>query len=270
MEPIKVYSETGKALFERIFIHYLDEANHTLELLQEFSFSRKEVILEMGGGLGLTYGFLKSQGYAIYAIEPSSLSYPGFYETANKIFSVAGIEPTTWYPYTASEVHRIPVKADFIYSHNVLEHIADLTETFTALKTVLAPNGIMVHTTTNYLIPFDPHFEIPLVPVFPRLTSLFFPFLRNSNIWKELNFVTPFSLQRAARKSGLKITFKKGVLLETLRRLEKEHEFATRHKRVAALYRRIKKYLNILSLIPAQLNTPTTFFLEDKLRVSRK
>jgi len=57
---IKVYFEKNqKKLFERIFIHYLQEAEQTLKLLKDIKKRKTAVLLEVGAGLGFVYGYLK-------------------------------------------------------------------------------------------------------------------------------------------------------------------------------------------------------------------
>ena len=252
-----------RELFRQLFCVYLDEAVFALSILGKLEYGIDDVILEMGGGLGFAYGFLKSQGFDVYSIEPSQSGYAGYYETALQMLRLLGIDSSQWYPFFAEECRKMNRAFDIIFSYGVLEHVRDLRQTLLGLKSVLKPGGKMIHWTVNYLIPYEPHFKMVLVPFLPGTTRFFRPSLKHSPLWEGLNFVTAGRLKRTCRSCGLDIAFKKGVVLESFHRL-REPGFARRQRYFLPFYFFLKRtgLINALNLIPIPFTTPLVVVLK--------
>jgi len=205
-----------KELFTRILADYLEQAELTYSLIKNLNFSKKDALLEIGSGFGFTYGFLKKQGFDIYGLEPSDPSFEAYFDGAIEMFKIINIDKSNFYPISANKCEKLNKKFDIIFSNNVLEHIFELEETFSSLKNVLKPDGLMVHNTVNYFVPYEPHFEILLFPFFPRFTSFFKPSLKKSSLWNGLNFITTKKLKHICKSLDLVIKFKKDRLSKKL------------------------------------------------------
>ncbi|PIR96808.1 MAG: hypothetical protein COT91_04625 [Candidatus Doudnabacteria bacterium CG10_big_fil_rev_8_21_14_0_10_41_10] len=255
-----------REIFNKIFSHFLEEAELSLSLLDDIKFDRESKILEIGGGIGLVYAFLKSNGYKIYGLEPSEAGFSNYYDTAIHLFRVLEIDSATWYSYLAEESEKIGEEFDIVFSNNVFEHILNLKLTLDALKRVLKQDGVMVHNTVNYLFPYEPHFKIFLVPFWPRLTTLFRPDLKKSTLWKGLNFINTFKMSKMCRLSGLDIEYDRNALLNTFKRLENDGEFAKRQRRFIPVLKFLKYsgLIKTLKYFPACLTTPMRFQLKRK------
>ncbi len=236
-----------------------------LSLLDDLHIEKTSALLEIGAGLGFIYGFLKSRGFNIHAIEPSLSTFDWYYHGAVEMFKLLGIDASAYHPLAADECTSLHAQFDIIFSTNVVEHILvqELKDTFLCLKSILKPKGMMIHKTVNYTIPYEPHFRIPLVPFFPGATVLFKPGLRRSPLWRGLNFITTGRIKKLAALCNLRVEFKKGIFSMTVRRLETDREFAERQKGIVPLYRFLKRsgMLPILDRIPIPLTTPIVFTL---------
>ncbi len=250
--------------FKKIFAHYLEEAEFTLSLIKDEHPTKNTILLEVGAGLGLVYGYLKKCGYTIYGIEPSHSGFDENYQIALELFKTIGISASTYHNLSAVHISNIHEQFDLIFSNNVLEHIPQLEESLAALKNALKENGTMVHNTVNYLIPYDPHFKILLVPFFPKYTTLFKPSLKTSSLWNCLNFITVKKLKTICKKNNLMIHFKKDSLIKALMRLDTDPGFAHQQHYFIPLYRILKvtKLLGIIKKIPISLATPITFTIK--------
>jgi 2-polyprenyl-3-methyl-5-hydroxy-6-metoxy-1,4-benzoquinol methylase len=250
-----------RQIFEKIFLHHVEEAELSLSLLTRASFRLDHTILEIGGGIGLLYAFLKTSNYQIHALEPSESGFAGYYESALDLFTSLGIDGDTWYPYRADEAGRIGQKFDIIFSNNVFEHIPDLKPTLLTLKNILQPNGLMIHNTVNYLVPYEPHFKILLVPFYPRATSWFKTSLKASPLWNGLNFITTGRLEQLCAACGLRIDFERDVMSQAFLRLDTDPEFASRQGGFRPILRFLKLcgLLKVMDRIPVSLTTPITF-----------
>ncbi len=250
-----------KEVFNKIFFALLEEAKLTLSIIRDHGLSKQDALLEVGGGIGLVYGFLKHQGYDIWGIEPSDSGFGGYYPAATELFQVIGVDDSHFQPLLAKDVAKLNHQFDLIFSNNVLEHVSDLTETISCLSDALKPRGAMVHNTVNYFIPYEPHFKIPLVPLFPRWTAFFKPHLRASSLWQGLHFITARELKRVCKARHLNIAFSNGVLRQAFERLERDPGFAERQKHFVAIYNIWKStgLIPLLDSIPGSLVTPITF-----------
>ena len=262
----KQSSETAE-IFYRIFSHYLEEAELTLSLLNDLAPAKIMKLLEVGSGLGLVYGYLKKNGYDIYGLEPSAGGgHSEYFQTAQRLMQLLDVDSSHMYPLASDDLRELQQSFDIIFSNNVIEHVSDIKKFIQDLSHVLKPNGLMVHNAPNYLVPFEPHFGIPLVPWRPHLTRFFLPKIKKTSLWKSINFITVSQLQKICRSLDLLITFKAGVMIGAFSRLEQESEFANKHKNLKVLHGILKKtgLLIFLNKLPPCLTTPIIFTIRKK------
>lgn len=257
----RVVERTGGSLdrTRTILNTYAAECRYGFGLIAECLPARGR-ILEVGAGPGMLSSYLRSEGYDITALEPAA---PGF-DFFTQIREVVREEAGTSLPVLEIQAEELSPSNhgffQFIFSINVLEHISDIKAAITGMSSVLAGGGRMWHTCPNYLVPYEPHFGIPLIPLFPRGTGFLLPGrISRSELWRGLNFITYFELKRLASQSGLTASFAAGTMAEALRRLEFEKEFAARQGGIPERIYRILKGVGAVSLIermPAALSTP--------------
>jgi len=241
----------------------IGEAQFGYTLIEEYDLDGKR-ILEVGSGAGILSACLRSEGRDITSIEPAIQGFEMYRDIAKQVHRFLNID--------ASGHLSIPIEElnagdhgmfDFIFSINVLEHVADIHRCLSALSSLLTPGGMMVHTCPNYIVPYEPHYGIPLVPFFPGLTRyLLYRKLRDDECWKSLNFITYRDIQKSAKKNSCAIAFKRGVLYDSLMRLERDSEFRERQRTIPlTVFNLLRKTnsLNILKHIPYQISTPMVF-----------
>ena len=249
----------------------LSEAAVAFELLQDIDLNAKRV-LEIGAGVGIVSLVLSRSGIEVVAIEPG---LGGFDQNA-----LIGRCLREWigdagHPYLSIGAAELAPKPhglfDVVFSINVLEHIPDLERAIGAMCSVLRPTGIMRHTCPNYLIPYEPHFGIPLVPLFPRLTAWLMPGIRKTELWRSLNFVTLGRMRRAFERQGCSCRFARGTMRTAFERLDHDEEFRKRQggRGTVAAARKILDRFGLLELVgylPPILSTPMTFEVVPKSR----
>ena len=258
-------NNSEKETFNQIFMALVQEAEVSLSLIEDL-LDKKLSVLEVGGGIGLCYGYLKSQGYNITSIEPSSQGYDSSYKIAQKLFKILKISSECWYPYTALEVGKLEKNFDIIFSNNVMEHIKEIDKNFSALSKVLKHNGVMIHNTVNYHVPYEPHLGIVLLPFFPSLTYLLNQKLKQSILWNDLNFITASKIYSLCRDNNLKVKFDKNVLFKTINRLDSDKHFATRHPSLVPIFWLFKTFhvIELTKYFPPALMTPIKFSVYNK------
>jgi cyclopropane fatty-acyl-phospholipid synthase-like methyltransferase len=245
------------------FALLVGEAAKTMQMIEPYIKPGMR-LLEIGGGVGLTYATLQTQGYDIVSLEPGADGFGDRHRAGLRLLALLKVDPAGWlrtgiedYPQKWGEA-----QFDLIFSFFVLEHIPDLEQAFRNMATLLNANGIMVHCCPNYTIPFEPHYNIPLVPLKPAWTSLFFPYLKNKGLWRGLCFTTQKSITRICDKVGMVPSFRKGMTAMALERILTDPVFAARKTGFFVLARLMKSsgLLKVLKLSPSILNTPMEFY----------
>lgn len=259
----------NKDLLELVKV-YTSEARMTLPMIEPYLEKNKR-ILEVGAGLCLLSLFLRSQGYNIIALEPAQGGFDHFDDLKNSILEPSRNIDLSVLDITAQELN--PAENghfDLIFSNNVLEHIPDINGAVLALANVLAPDGQMIHTCPNYAVPYEPHFGLPVVKFWPRITTFIWPGKINAQLelWESLNFLSYFQLRKIATRYKLKIRFSEHVMYNAFLRIGQDSEFAKRHTSSAAgrIYRALVKLrlLNLIKIIPPALSTPMVFEISHK------
>lgn len=222
-------------------------------------------VLEVGSGIGLFAAFLKSLDIDVTELEPVGAGFQfigearaslAFYTrpSAHLDIGVEQLQPA---------VHG---RFDLIFSINVLEHVADWRRALEACLSVLADRGQMIHVHPNYAIPFEPHFNVPLVPLRPAVTARLLPGrIADTETWRSLNWITARKVKQWCRSRALLIDFSDGVLADTIDRLITDPLFRERHSGVvgrgAALAAR-SGLTRVLRRLPATLNTPVEYSIQ--------
>ena len=256
------YANIGdEELLRKVFSIYLEEAQATLNLLTYDCWEKGKTLLEVGGGLGLVYGFLRSRGFDICSIEPSKGAFAGFYAAGRELLRYLKIDQGRWHCLSVKECSPMNQRFDIIFSHNVFEHVSDPSETLAVLRQMLKPNGKMLHRTVNYFIPYDPHFRILLFPWWPQMSCILNPRLKENLVWREINFVTAQQIKKICDAQHLKIQFERDAFWETFTRLANDPEFTARHPTFYRLYHFLKKnlLLKFLTSLPPEFLTPMKF-----------
>lgn len=242
---------------------YLGEAKTGLSLVDGLV-ARNQRVLEVGCGLGLVSAHLAELGYDVVAIEPGLGGFD-FNSTVGALIRRLldidlSIQPIEAQNLSADQHGRF----DLIFSTNVLEHIPDWRGALDGMIRVLKPQGTMRHSCPNYWVPYEPHFGIPLVPVFPKLTSLFRPSLTTNELWKSLNFLTLGQVRRAAYGRNLQVSFQRELLFAAFKRLEADPSFGGRHPRIITMISTVISRIGLIGLLrflPPALSTPMIFDL---------
>lgn len=215
-------------------------------------------LLEIGGGLGLAYGWLRRLGLDITSIEPGLAGHGGSFAFGQRLLAKLGVDSSGFLPLSAEAAPSLGCRFALIFSYNVLEHLRDLPGALTAIAKCLLPGGVMRHGCPNYRVPYEPHFGLPLPPLFPRALGLLIPSLQGDELWRGLNFVAAPDLQRWAGRQGLRVRFDRGHIDQTFQRLEAEPSFREKHPGLFRLSRLLRRsgLLPLLRHLPPTWMTP--------------
>jgi 2-polyprenyl-3-methyl-5-hydroxy-6-metoxy-1,4-benzoquinol methylase len=250
----------------------LGEAEQTLRLLGGLVVSSDDRVIEIGAGLGLASAFLASCGCDVVAEEPAGVGFDDHASLIHPIAQALGSDVEVW-TIRAEELSPIDSgRFSLAFSNNVLEHVGNVHSTIRALAGILEPDGLMVHSCPNYSVPFEPHFGLPLVPGRPRSTARLMPSaVRDSELWRSLNFVRARDIRTVADDLGMIVEFRSGALATSIERLLVDDEFRARHRligRVAGLITSTGA-VEVIRRLPATWSTPMDFVLAPPDAASR-
>jgi len=216
---------------EAMFETYANESRVTLSIISRYLHPDK-AILEVGAGLCLTSLFLRSEGYRMTALEPALGGFGIFEKLKRAILEHYQVLELPVIHEPAQQLDaRKHGQFDLIFSNNVIEHIPDWRTALMAMASVLDAAGVMVHACPNYSIPYEPHYGVPVLRHFPRLSRrLFLPASSDPEIWESLNFISSRDVRTYCRKRGLRCCFEKALLYRALQRLNSDPLFKERHQ----------------------------------------
>lgn len=251
----------------KIITTFVNESRISFNLIKSY-LSHDLKILEVGAGLCFFSLFLKQQGFNITALEPSSGGFNLFNVTKNIILKHFSHISLPILEISAEELTSAHSQFDLVFSSNVIEHIPKLNSALDSMLNILAPGGRMIHGCPNYLVPYEPHFSIPVIKPIKNISAFVFKnrIEKMKDIWDSLNFITYLKVRKYARKNNLTCNFKKGILYETLIRLDKDPHFKLRHSKGLFIYiyycLKYTGLLNALKYLPPSISTPMIFELK--------
>lgn len=243
---------------------YVEQAAFGLALLSKLDIHNKR-ILEVGSGAGILTAWLLLNDVDVIGIEPSALGFDFHQDIFTAIWDYFKLPNDRVFDRSAEQIQEADLgKFHIIFSVNVIEHIPseNLPLVFERMTSVLHDDGFMYHHCPNYIIPFEPHYGLPLIPFFPQVTGKMAG-VANEGLWRSVNFITLPKLKRIASGLNLSASFEKGIMAASFKRLDYDPEFSKRHPALT----KINKFMRALGIIkaleklPPVACTPMTFVL---------
>lgn len=232
---------------------------------------RTRPVLEIGGGIGALSLLVSSRLQVhIDCLEPMSA---GFEQMAKLrkllLYGWRGKPDVEFFETGIEEFLEGHGRYGSAFSVNVLEHAAETSKLISTTHSLLTPDSSSIHIFPNYAIPYENHFEIPIVINKDITFSIFRrKILASKSVsdplgqWQELNFLTATKIGAIARQCGLSASFSKNASTSYLGRL-REPNFLGRKSR---LYTILASIIPLLSLILHFLPTKALPIVEVELR----
>jgi len=131
---------------------------------------------------------------------------------------------------------------------------------------VMEDHGRMVHSCPNYLIPYEPHFGVPVLKAAPALSRCLFwkRVTERKALWDSLNFITYPEVKKFAKSRHLQVSFSRGLLYAAIVRLGNDQQFRRRHGGLMMILYPLLKYSGLLAVLkhlPPAFATPMTFII---------
>jgi len=233
------------------------EAEKTLRMVEPYLCPGTR-ILEIGGGIGLVYALLRTLGHDIVSLEPGGGDFRNRHKAGLHLLQLLRIDAGGWLGTGIEDFNPRDRHFDLIFSFFVLEHLSSLNRAFCVMAGALSQNGLMVHSCPNYTIPFEPHYNMLLVPFRPEWTALIHPVLNKKELWRNLCFTTARGITRLCARNGMQPLFRKGMMASAFERVMTDPVFAGRKQGFVKLARllRVTGMLGLIRRLPAVLDTP--------------
>ena len=216
-------------------------------------------VIEVGSGIGLLSLHLASLGFEVTAFEPQSSGF-------NQMNAMRSFISENWKPSapqvefreaSLNQTTQLEKLADYIFAINVIEHVHDFEELITQAVKAKTPEATMRIVCPNYSIPYEPHFNIPIIFT-KRITKFIFGHkIHNSKIpdsdefWGDLSWPTQKKLKRILKSKGWNVEFSRDATHEYLNRAFSDSDFIVRKGRIiGSLFKLISVLVRIVRFVP--------------------
>ena len=216
-------------------------------------------VIEVGSGIGLLSLHLASLGFEVTAFEPQSSGF-------NQMNAMRSFISENWKPSapqvefreaSLNQTTQLEKLADYIFAINVIEHVHNFEELITHAVKAKTPEATMRIVCPNYSIPYEPHFNIPIIFT-KRITKFIFGHkIHNSKIpdsdefWGDLSWPTQKKLKKILKSKGWNVEFSRDATHEYLNRALSDSDFIVRKGRIiGSLFKLTSVLVKIVRFIP--------------------
>ena len=194
-------------------------------------------VLEVGAGAFLLSCQLRREGFYVTALEPVGDGFSCLARLREIVVDAA--KERGWVPEMIGlPVEQLPTEDlfDYAFSINVMEHVDNVSLAIERITRSLRLGSSYRFTCPNYLFPYEPHFDIPILASKRWTERAFTRRIAEGNglddpqgVWRSLNWITVPAIRGAASKlRDLDVRFNRAFLETVLERVVTDAGFATR------------------------------------------
>lgn len=258
---LKLPKSKSMSQIRKDFSTYFEEAKFFLPIMEKhLDDTEPKSVAEIGSGLGLLAMILSRKVEKLVAFEPSSAGFEAV-RKAHKILDKQ-LEHNVIFKEDQFELKRGGY--DLIYSINVVEHVPEWRELVENALESLEKGGNLILIFPNYTIPYEPHFNIPILFTKAITRRLLTKKILNSSLdspeefWKDLSFPKYKQIHKLLEaRSGIEYSFSKNATLAYVDRLGNDAEFT---ERKSGLFFVLLNFMKKTGILRGLLNTfPKSF-----------
>jgi SAM-dependent methyltransferase len=245
---------------------YIGEADFYFSILKpDFQAIKKgSTVVEIGSGTGLLSMYIASLGHKVYSFEPQSSGFTDMLkmkELINECWEVNVPNVDFINDYYSESYFQESEEIEYFLAVNVIEHIPNYGELIQSVRRKMNSNSIFRIICPNYLIPYEPHFDIP---IFLNKNSTFLLLKRkilNSDLsdplefWNDLSWPTPSKVRRAVNNSRMSVVFSRRTTKSYLERPFMDDSLKQRKNKLTFVVIKLtsKVLIPVLALVPLTL-----------------
>ena len=216
-------------------------------------------VIEVGSGIGLLSLHLASMGFEVTAFEPQSSGF-------NQMNAMRSLISENWKPPIPQVEFREEIleqdtklekMADYVFAINVIEHVHDYENLISQSIKAKTQEATFRIICPNYSIPYEPHFNIPIIFT-KRVTKFVFGSkIRNSKIpnseefWGDLSWPTQRGLKHLLKTNSWSAEFSHDATYEYLKRVLTDSDFIARKGLfIGSLFKLISHLTKVIRFIP--------------------
>lgn len=209
----------------------------------------RAAIFEVGAGSLILSCQLSREGYLVTALEPIAEGFSHFRKLQNIVLKIAN-KYNVNLPIINSPAENLNLasKFDYAFSINVMEHVRNEKQVIENVLISLKNQAKYRFICPNYIFPYEPHFNIPIV-LTKNLTEKLFKNRINSyhllndplGTWQSLNWISVLKIRKIISETkNLKVTFHRDLFLKMLNRAVTDNQFSKRRSKwMNAIFRSI-------------------------------
>jgi len=172
-------------------------------------------LVEIGSGIGLLSLNLASRGFVVTAFEPQASGFNEMHQMRDLVTNnwKGPLPKINFSDISVNKSTKLDSPADYLYAINVIEHVPDYRTLIHDALNQVTSQGVFRIICPNYSIPYEPHFEIPVI-VSKKLTfRVFRRKIEKSEIPKskefrqDLSWPTQRGLKRYLKSIGVEFEF---------------------------------------------------------------
>lgn len=209
----------------------------------------RAAIFEVGAGSLILSCQLSREGYSVTALEPIAEGFSHFRKLQNIVLNTAN-KYSVKLRIINSPAENLDLVSmfDYAFSINVMEHVRNEKQVIENILISLKDRAKYRFICPNYIFPYEPHFNIPIV-LNKNLTEKLFRNRINSyhllsdplGTWQSLNWISVPKIRKIISESkNLRVTFHRDLFLKMLNRAVTDNQFSKRRSKwMNAIFRSI-------------------------------
>lgn len=219
-QDVKLLGNTSAETIGKIADAWLDDdvkPSVRYQAIRAFVPEAKKILDMASGAGGFVFYGLKN-GYDVYGLEPEAWKSELIKMKIND-----HAYPSEWANHFAvgvgEKMHYADQSFDVVASYQTIEHVQNVNACLHEMLRVTKSGGAIIIQCPNYLSTFEPHYELPWLPLFPRCLAKKYLKLCGANpaFLDTLNYTTTCNVKRSLRKAAQQQG--RSIRIENLHRL---------------------------------------------------
>jgi len=193
-------------------------------------------LVEIGAGIGLLALKLVARGYKVTAFEPEAAGFTEMHAMREIVLSnwIGEIPTVNFIDHYIDDTTEIGEPADYMIAINVIEHVPEYEQLIVNALRLKSESATLRLICPNYAIPYEPHFEIPIILTKNFTWRIFKKRITKSttpnpvDFWRDLSWPTQRKLKKKLDNLGIVAEFSRDATNHYIKRALTDPKFIER------------------------------------------